>query len=70
MLEKLLLYFLLFLCGYLLGKFVHFPTNNDLKEKASELRKILKGKNYGAVFKPKTAEELKKEKDKEFYDRI
>ena len=58
----------IFLNGIWLGFYLGRVTRG--KEVLTTIKKTIKGKNYGAVIPPKTAEEIQKEKNKEFYDKI
>jgi hypothetical protein len=63
MLEKILL----FVCGFLFGLLLPKKLNSD---NVKSIKRVIKGKNYGAVIEPKTEEEIRQEKNKEFYERL
>lgn len=61
-LKTILLVVLAFGCGVLIGE-------RGFGKEAERVKRILK-KPHGAVFKPKTQEEILKARSKKFYDQI
>lgn len=63
---NLLIFTLSGVAGFLLGRL--WGTGKDVIPQ--DKLKSLKRKPRGAVFKPKSAEELRKEQSKEFYEKL